>query len=452
MHVTLRRAGATAAAFLAVLLSAPAATAAPSTAPAAAADAYALDVDVTLPLNIVVNQGPFARSSQEYPPQAATFDEAQQFGTGQVPAGGAVVEDISVLESFAQADGSPLARAAALAADVKLINQQGTPLITAEVIQAASTTDCNAAPSSVGTQLVNLQVAGQAPLPDETPDPNTELFPQFFNPLGLRVIANEQHQTADGRGLVVNGLHIYDVSGAAVPGLFTGDIIVAHAMSTVNCPNGAPSTGAGNDIVITKNADKATARPGDTVTYTAVIENNSADEACLVNRVTDHLPVAFEYASTSGALGTVAVTEPRPGGGSDIVIKPADVTIPAGGSVTQTFVVTVKADAAAGTYFNNVELLCGNLGNWVKGLDAPVRIGGPDVIVDPPADKPQCDDGVDNDGDGLIDFPNDPGCTSKLDDSEINEHPRTGGPSHLTLLGTLLILASYGIRRRLAAC
>lgn len=31
---------------------------------------------------------------------------------------------------------------------------------------------------------------------------------------------------------------------------------------------------------------------------------------------------------------------------------------------------------------------------------------------------PQCDDGIDNDGDGLTDFPNDPGCTSPSDDSE----------------------------------
>ena len=32
--------------------------------------------------------------------------------------------------------------------------------------------------------------------------------------------------------------------------------------------------------------------------------------------------------------------------------------------------------------------------------------------------KPQCSDGIDNDGDGLIDFPADPGCTSPEDDSE----------------------------------
>lgn len=32
----------------------------------------------------------------------------------------------------------------------------------------------------------------------------------------------------------------------------------------------------------------------------------------------------------------------------------------------------------------------------------------------------QCNDGIDNDGDGLIDYPSDPGCTSATDNSEVN--------------------------------
>ncbi|MCA1572555.1 MAG: hypothetical protein LC798_20090, partial [Chloroflexi bacterium] len=39
------------------------------------------------------------------------------------------------------------------------------------------------------------------------------------------------------------------------------------------------------------------------------------------------------------------------------------------------------------------------------------------------AGAPQCSDGVDNDGDGLVDFPNDPECLNANDDSE------TGGPT-----------------------
>jgi hypothetical protein len=32
--------------------------------------------------------------------------------------------------------------------------------------------------------------------------------------------------------------------------------------------------------------------------------------------------------------------------------------------------------------------------------------------------SPECSDGVDNDGDGLVDFPDDPSCSSPDDDSE----------------------------------
>jgi hypothetical protein len=39
---------------------------------------------------------------------------------------------------------------------------------------------------------------------------------------------------------------------------------------------------------------------------------------------------------------------------------------------------------------------------------------------DPPATY-QCSDGIDNDGDGLIDYPNDPGCSSNTDNDEYNE-------------------------------
>lgn len=39
---------------------------------------------------------------------------------------------------------------------------------------------------------------------------------------------------------------------------------------------------------------------------------------------------------------------------------------------------------------------------------------------EPPKDKPECSDGIDNDGDGKIDFPKDPECDSPEDDSEAN--------------------------------
>jgi hypothetical protein len=38
----------------------------------------------------------------------------------------------------------------------------------------------------------------------------------------------------------------------------------------------------------------------------------------------------------------------------------------------------------------------------------------------------QCSDGVDNDGDGLTDYPADPGCISAIDDDEFNPPPQMG--------------------------
>ncbi|HEY0980430.1 MAG TPA: hypothetical protein VGE18_03425 [Candidatus Paceibacterota bacterium] len=38
-------------------------------------------------------------------------------------------------------------------------------------------------------------------------------------------------------------------------------------------------------------------------------------------------------------------------------------------------------------------------------------------------DRPQCDDDIDNDDDGRIDYPSDPGCSSRTDDNEYNSTP-----------------------------
>ena len=40
-----------------------------------------------------------------------------------------------------------------------------------------------------------------------------------------------------------------------------------------------------------------------------------------------------------------------------------------------------------------------------------------------PPPRPACSDGVDNDGDGLVDYPKDPGCTSASDTNEYNAPP-----------------------------
>jgi hypothetical protein len=56
--------------------------------------------------------------------------------------------------------------------------------------------------------------------------------------------------------------------------------------------------------------------------------------------------------------------------------------------------------------------------------EAPPAGGGGDW----PVIKAQCDDSIDNDGDGLIDYPADPGCSSESDDDETDEIPEEVPP------------------------
>jgi uncharacterized repeat protein (TIGR01451 family) len=172
---------------------------------------------------------------------------------------------------------------------------------------------------------------------------------------------------------VVNAIHV--ISTTTGDPLLRGDIVVAHAVSTVSCPGGPGSTGSTNEVQITKTVSPETAAPGDTLTYTAKITNKSA-QACLVTKAIDHLPVGFTFVSTSGDLGNaldVTPPEARPGGGLDLVLGNGK-TIAPNATATQTFVVKVGATQPAGVYYNDVEVYCANLGNYIKGLDAPVTV------------------------------------------------------------------------------
>ena len=62
--------------------------------------------------------------------------------------------------------------------------------------------------------------------------------------------------------------------------------------------------------------------------------------------------------------------------------------------------------------------------------------------------SPQCSDGIDNDGDGKIDFPNDPQCSSAQDDSEADQALALTGANILltVLIGVLVLLAGLKLR------
>lgn len=434
----LHQAAALAAATFAFLTAVPA-HALPS-GPAASADAYGLLVDVKLlPTKTPLKQGPISRASQDYPVGAQAPAEAQVTQFGPLPADGSLVNHVGVLSSIAGANAAPLAVASSEVAGVKLLGGGDNAMITADLVRAQANTDCVNSPNATGTTFVNLKING-TPI-ENTPAPNTVIDLQV-----AKVILNEQRPAFDGRGIVVNAIHV--ISTTTGDALFRGDIVVSHAMSTVSCPNGAGSTGGSNVLKLVKDATPSIAKAGTQVTYDATVTNSSS-QPCLVTQFIEHLAPAFEFVSTTGDFGTSLDSQvQRASGGSDLILGNG-VTIPASGMAKQTFVVKVRDGAVPGVYYNNLEIYCANLGNYVKGLDAPVQVTGDNTPVAQP--KPECSDGKDNDGDGKIDYPADPGCLSPNDDSETNRNddlPRTGHEERLFLwAGACLVALAYGTRR-----
>ena len=418
-------------------------TATPSRAAASFADAIGIKIDLTLVSGSIPVKEEISRASQSFPPGA----QAPADDTLINPTAPPVIRKARTVGALAGASAGPQATASAETEGLEALMNGQVPVVQADVIRAQSNSDCVNDPNAEGTIILGLKLAGTTvPVPQGGFAPNSEPptpIKEALALLGIRAIINEQKKASDGRGLVVNGLHLFDIDPSSLGTLFNGDLIISHAVSAVNCPNGRGTTGADTAVFIDKVASIPLARPGETVTYTATIRNKST-QGCLVNQFIDHLATPFEFVSTAGQLGAVATTATRPGGGTDVILKPKAFTIAPNASATQTFTVKVKADAAPGVYFNNTELLCGNLGNFI-GIDAPVEIPG----ARPPAPRVFiCSDGLDNDGDGKIDFPADPGCDSPQDDSELNSLPRTGADRGVALLlGGLLIAAAVGVRR-----
>lgn len=73
----------------------------------------------------------------------------------------------------------------------------------------------------------------------------------------------------------------------------------------------------------------------------------------------------------------------------------------------------------------------GNLGSEIvcfvftqlNGVGSPIPVLNAGDCQNPPNEPPQCRDGIDNDGDGLTDFPADPGCANADDNAEAPNPP-----------------------------
>ena len=409
---------------LALLLAAPVSPAAAQTVAAGGfADARGVIVDLkvltAVPLpgplgNTPLDPNTFATASQSCPAQLPKPATDELLNVDASPA--VTAKTINTLAG-ARCD-APSAVASAQTEGLTALVNAGVPVISADLIRAQANSDCVKAPNAVGSLFINLKVNGTlVPLGAlGAPAPNTTIE----IPGVAKVIINEQHPTADGRGIVVNGVHVIGESP-----LLRGDLIISHAVSGVVCPNGKGSEIAEGlvapDISFSKDASPSTVKAGATVTYTAKVTNTSK-APCDVISFVDHLSPAVEFVSTSGGFGAAAVAPigKRSDGGQEVILKPTTVILAPGASLPQTFVVKIKPDTKPGTYFNTLEIFCNANGNFASGPLAPVTVV-PLVSVTIPETPP------------LVEAPED--------------LPKTGVPVALGAASLLLLGAGLGARR-----
>lgn len=90
-------------------------------------------------------------------------------------------------------------------------------------------------------------------------------------------------------------------------------------------------------------------------------------------------------------------------------------------SVTPGTLTSVSGDAAAGRNVKLSEGFAENIEVGITGAYGETRLQVEDlgyVPIDPANGTPGCSDGIDNDNDGLVDYPADPGCAFANDDTE----------------------------------
>jgi uncharacterized repeat protein (TIGR01451 family) len=390
------------------------------------AEGYGLFADVTLLSGALAltddDLGLRARAASSCPPGGSKKASALDVGSDDIV-------HAEVINGKGTTTCSPLkATGVGQVTNVNALGAAAPIAIHADAVTATSETSCTAKPTG-STKIVGLSIGGNAIDLPEIIGPNTTFTDPILAPFGLRIILNEQHPAADGRGLVVNGIHIIAGGDAAIPiggAVIRGDIVIAHAVSTVACPGGSPGQdNAGlppSDIKFEKAARPVNAPPGTTVTYTAKVTNNSA-EPCEVVSFIDHVAPAFEIVSTAGGFGTKFDTPPpvRTDGGPDLVLHPTGVTIGAKKSLIQTIIVKTKAGAPAGTYYDTLEVFCARNGDFLSGALAPVTVPGQGTVTPPEEPLPTPD--------------------------QPETLPRTGGAPLIAVVALAMLGTAVGLRR-----
>jgi hypothetical protein len=182
-------------------------------------------------------------------------------------------------------------------------------------------------------------------------------------------------------------------------------------------------TFVGDANTINCTPDGGTARSGDVVTITCTVTDEVGQPVPgVVVNFTESGVGAFRGATTctTGATGT-CTTE---------IVTGANET----GTITVTGAIAPQSAPAnngsqpAGTNVTG-STNCQANGTAEAGTNAKCSdTATVTVSTTPPPPLAQCEDGVDNDGDGRIDFPNDPGCANGDDDTENTESTQPPPP------------------------
>lgn len=199
-----------------------------------------------------------------------------------------------------------------------------------------------------------------------------------------------------------------------------------------------PQCGAGNgggggaggdsssDLSVQKTVSNASPTPSSTITYTITVHNAGPDAAQNVS-ATDTLPAGVAYVSDTASSGaydhaTGVWTIGALGTSTDAVLT-----------------VTVTDEAASGTVVTNTASIAHSDSSDSNGGNNSAEVSFTSAAATTTGGQgggsPQCSDGIDNDGDGQIDFPADSDCTDANDDSEAGSggggghHHRSSGGS-----------------------
>ena len=190
-------------------------------------------------------------------------------------------------------------------------------------------------------------------------------------------------------------------SYASISGLIAGDDVTCTYTNTI-IPTSA-------DLSIEKSIDDTTPEVGQTVTYTLTASNAGPADADNVV-VTDVLPAGLTFVSTSTS-DTVGVYATSTG-------QWTIGTLASGSSASLHIIATVSGSAGQ-TIVNTATI---NLDDNVSDYNENNDSGSSSITINSTS---ACSDGIDNDGDGKIDYPADPGCNDANDTTETSASPET---------------------------